>query len=269
MHFIETHAHLDASKYDHDRDAVVQRAVDAGIVQIVTVGADLPSSRAAVDLAGRYEMIYAAVGVHPHDAASVGPATLGELRELALHPRVVAVGEIGLDFYRNYAPREAQRKAFEGQLALASEIGKPVIVHIRDDKGQVGAYDTALSILCAWLPQHPARHSNVGVLHCFSGDLGTARAALDLGFYLGIDGPVTYPNAKPLQSLVAELPLDRLMLETDCPYLAPQARRGRRNEPAFIPYIADKVAELQGTKVQAVALVTTANAQRLFGLVEG
>jgi TatD DNase family protein len=160
-----------------------------------------------------------------------------------------------------------QQAAFEAQLALAAQVSKPVVVHIRDQRGQTGAYDDALAILRAWVSASPTRRAP-GVLHCFSGTAAIAEAALDLGFFLGVDGPVTYSNAsaRPLQALVAELPLDRLLLETDCPYLAPQARRGKRNEPAYLAHIGAKVAELQGVHVEDVAWATTANAQRLFGL---
>jgi TatD DNase family protein len=250
---------------------VIQRAVGAGVTQIITVGADLASSEAAVGLAEQHAGLYATVGVHPHGATKVRPATFAALRDLAAHPRVVAIGEIGLDFYRNYAPHDVQFAVFKRQLELATQIGKPVVVHIRDQKGQKDAYDAALAALHHWVSSLSASKlvgASPGVLHCYSGDLETAQAAIDLGFYLGIDGPVTYPNARSLQALVSTLPLDRVLLETDCPYLTPQAKRGRRNEPAYIPYIAEKVAELQSVSVGDVARATTANARRLFGLAE-
>jgi TatD DNase family protein len=265
----ETHAHLDDQKFDADRDEVVQRSKDAGIEWMVTVGTDLESSRAAIALSERYPNVYATVGIHPHHATIVNQALLATLRALAVHPRVVAVGEIGLDFYRDFAPRKAQRAAFKAQLDLAADINKPVVVHIRDKSGESGAYDEVLATLYDWLAGHSTVQSpNLGVLHCFSGNLASAQSAIDLGFYVGIDGPITYPNAKALRAVVAELPLDRLLLETDCPYLAPQKRRGRRNEPAYLPYIARKVAEIKGVDVRRVAQVTTANAERLFHLTE-
>jgi TatD DNase family protein len=265
--YVETHAHLDGTKFDRDRDAVIRRAVDAGVTQIITVGADLTSSKAAVALAEQHAGLYATVGVHPHGASDVTPATLDALCCLAAHPHVVAIGEIGLDFYRNYAPHDTQFAVFKRQLELAARVGEPIVVHIRDQKGKTDAYDAALVALGNWVSDLPA-DSSLGVLHCYSGDLETAQTAMDLGFYLGIDGPVTYPNARSLQSLVTKLPLDRALLETDCPYLTPQARRGRRNEPAYIPYIAEKVAELQDITVREVARVTTANARHLFGLAQ-
>jgi TatD DNase family protein len=272
-HWIDTHAHLDAPRFEADLDAVLRRAHEAGVKWIITIGADLASSRSAVALAERYEAVYATVGVHPHEARAADRSTLDEVRDLAAHPLVVAVGEIGLDYYRDLSPRHAQRAAFESQLALAGEAFKPVVVHIRDQRDCASAYDDALSILGTWtsgLSIRQSFHSPIlpspGVLHCFSGTPDAAEAALDLGFYLGVDGPVTYPNARALQAMVFGLPLERLLLETDCPYLAPQARRGKRNEPAYLPYIAEKIAELKGLSPSAVARTTTENARRLFRL---
>lgn len=267
MRWIDTHAHLDSPKFDADREAVIDRAREAGVWPIVTVGADLASSRAAVALAERYEGLYATVGVHPHEAKSVDGAVMEELRELARHARVVAVGEVGLDYYYEFSPREKQREAFEAQLALAGEVGKPAVVHLRDKRDETGAYELAGEMLAEWVAGGAAGTRAPGVLHCYSGTLEMGRAMMELGFYLGVDGPVTYPNARGLQAMVAELPLERLLLETDCPYLAPQARRGRRNEPAFLPYVGETVAELHGVEVAWVAEVTSANAARVFGVL--
>lgn len=267
--WIDTHAHLDSPKFEADREAVIRRAQEGQVMPIVTVGADLGSSRAAVALADQYTDLYATVGVHPHEARHVDASTLDELRDLAQHPRVVAVGEIGLDTYYEFSPRDIQREVFEAQLALASEVGKPVVVHLRDKEEETAVYDLAVEILSEWVPGERAARSGLpapGVLHCFSGTIEVAHMVLDLGFYLGVDGPVTYPNARALQAIVAELPLERLVLETDCPYLAPQARRGKRNEPAYLPFIGQKVAELHQTEVSQVAQITCENAARLFGL---
>jgi TatD DNase family protein len=245
-----------------------------GVTSIVTIGVDLLASRAAVALAESGTGVYAAVGVQPNAAHEVpwqpDGGTYVALRELLAHPRVVAVGEIGLDYYWDRCPRDVQHVAFEAQLALASEASKPVVVHIRDQRGETGAYDDALAILRTWASRLPAR-CLPGVLHCFSGTAEIAQAALELGFYLGVDGPVTFPNAsaRPLQALVKAVPLDRLVLETDCPYLSPQAHRGERNEPAYLPLIGAKVAELKGIDVLDVAQTTTSNARRLFGLRSG
>ncbi len=261
---IDTHAHLDHPKFDHDREAVIQRALDAGVGTIITVGADLASSRASIALAESHTGIFATVGAHPHDAKMVSLADLDELRRLAAHPTVVAIGEMGLDYYWDHSPHEVQKEVLEAQLGIAVEVGKPVVIHIRDKKGQRSAYEDALSILDKWADELPA--GRVGVLHCFSGDPDAAQRALALGFYLGIDGPVTYPNAAGLREVAAQIPLDRLLLETDCPYLTPQFRRGKRNEPAYLGQIAGAVAQAVGVSVERVAQATTENARRLFTL---
>lgn len=262
MTLIDTHAHLDFAKFDADRLAVIERATAAGVAAIVNVGADLASSRRAVELAEQHDTVYAAVGVHPHDAKKLDGATLGELRELANRSKVVAVGEIGLDFYRDLSPRDVQRRAFQAQLAWAAKLGKPVIIHDRD------AHDDIMEILGDWaagLKNSPLT-GRLGVLHTFSGDLSMAEQAMDLGFYISISGPVTYKNARQLPNLVQVLPLDRLLVETDCPFLAPHPHRGKRNEPAYVRLVAERIAELKGIAIDDVAMATTANARRLFEL---
>jgi TatD DNase family protein len=271
MRLVDTHAHLDDVRFGADVEDVIRRAVDAGVTQMVTVGTDLPSSRAAVALAQSHDEVYATVGLHPHRAATLTRAVLDEMRDLVGCPRVVAIGETGLDFFRDLSPRETQCEAFRVQLQLAVETNKPVVVHIRDQPGRSQAHDEAMAILHGWAVDLPASRcadlmARLGVLHCFSGGERWARAALELGFFLGIDGPVTYPSAKGLQAMVADLPLEALLLETDCPYLSPQPQRGCRNEPAFLPYIAAQVARLKGEKDQHVGQVTAANARRLFHL---
>ena len=267
IELVETHAHLDNPRFDQDREEVVARAIERGVVQMVTVGTDLVSSRAAVGLAEQHPGVYATVGIHPHASAGLSDDALDELATLASHPRVVAIGEIGLDYYHDYASREAQHAAFERQLALSADVGKPVVVHIRDRGGSNRAYDKTLAYLADWVRARVAEDGCLpGVLHCFSGDLHAAQRGLELGFYLGVDGPVTYPSAISLRALLAQVPLEHLLLETDCPYLAPQAHRGRRNEPAFLPHIARQVAEVYGLPVSRVAERTAASARRLFGL---
>jgi TatD DNase family protein len=255
LHLVDTHVHLDFEQFDQDREAVLRRAFEAGVTWLVDVGADLASSRRAVALAMREPRVWAAVGIHPHDADTVTPPALDELRALAMGPRVLAIGETGLDYYRDLSPRPRQRDAFAAQLALAQELGLPVIVHDRE------AHADALSILRA-----AARAGNElrGVLHCFSGDPDFAREVLDLGFYVGIDGPVTYPGARTLSEVARLVPLERLLLETDSPYLAPQARRGKRNEPAYVRLVAERVAELRGLSPEEVGRVTSDNACALF-----
>ena len=262
MTLIDTHAHLDSHKFDTDRAAVLERAKAAGVATLISVGADLYSSRRAVDLAEEHEAVYATVGIHPHDARTLDGEALATLRELAQRPKVVAIGEIGLDFYRDLSPRDVQRRAFQAQLGWAARLGKPVVIHDRE------AHNEILGILTDWargLGSVPLE-GRLGVLHTFSGDLAMAKSAIDLGFYISISGPVTYRNARQLPEIVQALPLDRLLVETDCPYLAPQPYRGKRNEPAHVQWVARRIAELKNQSFEDVARATTANAQRLFDL---
>jgi TatD DNase family protein len=259
---IDTHAHLDFSKFDVDRPAVIERARAAGVVAIVNVGTDLRTSRRAVELAKEYTAIHAAVGMHPHDAKKLDGTALAELRELARGPKVVAVGEIGLDFYRDLSPRDVQRRAFQAQLAWAAKMDKPVIIHDRD------AHDEIMEILTGWAMEQKNSPlvGRMGVLHTFSGNLSMAEKAIDLGFYISLSGPVTYKNADLLASVARALPLDRLLVETDCPFLTPHPHRGKRNEPAYVRLVAERIAALRGISLDELAKATTANAQRLFEL---
>lgn len=255
---IDSHAHLDFSQFDRDRAQVLERAWAAGLVAIVNAGADLPSSRAGVELAQKQPRVYASVGIHPHDAKELTAEALAELESLARAPKVVAIGEIGLDFYRDLSPRAAQRKAFESQLALASRLNKPVIIHDRDAHAEV------MAILRDWAST--LARPEKGVLHCFSGDLEMAQQAVEMGFLISIAGPITYQNSRKLPEIAAALPLSRLLVETDCPYLAPHPHRGKRNEPAYVALVADAVARARGSSAHEVGGATTANAARLFGL---
>jgi TatD DNase family protein len=261
--FVDTHCHLNFNLFETDMSQVLDNAWQAGVRRILMPGIDLPTSRSVIELSERYPWLYAAVGVHPNDALTWGDQTLQELRTLALHPRVLAIGEIGLDFYRDHAPRDVQLNVFSKQLALAAEIGKPVIIHSRQSLSEVWP------LLKEWQLQLLHQHSPLavccGVLHSYEGDLDTARQALDHGFFIGISGPVTFKNAPDRQKLVAALPLEGLLLETDAPFLAPQPVRGRRNEPAFIPLIAEKIAELHTQNLAVVAQITTHNSERLLG----
>ncbi len=249
---VDSHAHLDFPEFDPDRGAVIARARAAGMVAILNMGADLESSRASVALAQQYDFIYAAVGVHPHDAKTLTPTALEELRALARHPKVVAMGEIGLDYYRDLSPRPVQRQAFADQLALAAELGLPVVIHSRD------ALDDTLSILRGW--------TGGGVLHSYSGGPERLEEVLAMGFSIGISGPVTFATAHRLRTVAARVPLDRLLIETDCPYLTPEPHRGRRNEPAYVWYVAGAVARARGMPAEEVARITAENAARLFRL---
>lgn len=253
MQIFETHCHLNNARFDDDREAVIARAREAGVTELIEIGYDLESSREAVALAKPEAGIYAAVGIHPHDAATWDAEAEEEIRRLAALPGVVAIGEIGLDFYRDLSPRDAQYTAFAAQLDLASELGLPVIIHTRESMSE------ALEVLTpygnAGLP---------GVLHCWSGTVQQAHNAVSLDFYLGIGGVLTYKNAGDLIDVVRAIPLERMLLETDCPYLPPTPHRGKRNEPAYLPLIAEKIADLKETPVAAVVQTTRDNAFRLF-----
>ncbi|MGC8874827.1 MAG: TatD family hydrolase [Chloroflexia bacterium] len=249
--FFDTHTHLNTEAFAADLSEVLARARSAGVDRMLVVGFDLPSSRAAVALA-REPGLYAAVGIQPHYAGETGVQELEMLRSLASSPGVVALGEIGLDYYRDRAPRPAQRELFRRQLDLARELGLPVVIHARD----------ALGDLLEELRRAGA--GSRGVMHCFSGTPQEARAFLELGLCLSIAGPVTYPRATRLAEVVRLVPRDRLLLETDCPWLPPQRHRGTRNEPAYLVEIAEQVAALRGEPVEELARATTQNARALF-----
>lgn len=258
VRLVDSHLHLDYDRFDGERDGVVARAVAAGVGAMITIGTDLATSRAAVALAERYGPVWAAVGVHPNEADGWDEGTADALRALAAHPKVVAIGEIGRDNHWDRVAPARQQEVFEAQLALAAELGMPVVIHDRE------AHDEIMETLRRWVSRLTSQ-SGPGVLHCFSGDGRMAREALALGFYLGVDGPVTFKNAAALHELVSGLPLNRLLIETDAPFLTPHPRRGKRNEPAYVRYVAEQVAALMGRPVEEVATVTTGNARRLFG----
>jgi TatD DNase family protein len=262
MNLVDSHAHVHFPRFDKDRKAVIERARKAGLTAIVEIGTNLASSRAAVALAEGLEegrdFVYAAVGVHPHDAKTLTPVVLDEIRSLARHPQVVAIGEIGLDYYRNHSPRPTQRRAFARQLELATELSLPVIVHSRDSADQDRrAHNDVLAALRDW--------EGSGVIHSYSAGVGGLDDVLDLGFFVGISGPVTFPKANELRMVAARAPLDRLLVETDCPYLTPKPYRGRRNEPAYVQYVVEAIAIARDATPKAVAEATTQNARRLFG----
>lgn len=251
---IDSHAHLDFSQFKHDRDTVIDRALDAGVSKIINVGTDLASSEKSLALARHYTAIHAAVGIHPHDAKTLTPKTLKTLSKLAANGKVVAIGEIGLDFYRDLSPRDQQRVAFRQQIRLAIELGMPVVVHDRDAHAEV------LRIL-----REEKAHQVGGVLHCFSGDIRMAREGLEMGFLISFAGPITYGGEKK-QAIAGEIPLESILVETDCPFLTPVPHRGKRNEPAYVRYVAEKIAQIRGITLEEVAKATGENAARVFGL---
>lgn len=252
---IDSHAHLDDPRFDPDRAEVLARARSAGVKAVICVGSDFASSRRAVTLAEEEPGLYAAVGVHPHEAAGVVPRMWDGLRLLAGTNRVVAWGEIGLDFHYNFSPPDVQDAVFRKQLELALECSLPVIVHDRE------AHKETMAIL----NEFPGL--NGVVLHCFSGGMEMAEECLARGYYLGIGGTLTYPKNGLLREIIRTAPLDRLLLETDCPYLAPQPWRGKRNEPAYLTAVVETIAEIKGTVPEEVAAATSANARRFFNLV--
>lgn len=252
---IDSHCHLDAERFDDDRPAMLARARARGVARFVTVGCDEENSRRAIGLAAAHTDIYATVGVHPHEAEKASPNFVDAIRVLAAHEKAVAIGECGLDYYYDHSPRERQREVFAKQIALAREVGKPIIVHVRD------AWDDCLDVMKA----EGARDCG-GVIHCFSGSLDFARASLDLGLYISIPGIVTFKKAGALPEVVPAVPADRLLVETDSPYLAPVPHRGKRNEPAYVRDVAEKVAELRGEDIETTIENTGANARALFGI---
>ncbi|MXV74329.1 TatD family deoxyribonuclease [Candidatus Poribacteria bacterium] len=251
--FIDSHAHIQLSQFNRDRDAVLKRAHEAAVTNILVIGFDMETSLGAVALAEKHPHIYATVGMHPHDAKDLTSEILKTFRELAAHPKVIALGEMGLDYYRNLSPRPVQKAAFEEQLDLAEELQMPIVIHNRD------AYMDILPIL-------EARQGRIrGVLHCFTGDVELMHRSLAIGFHIGIGGIVTYPNAKDVQTVAKEVPENRLLIETDCPWLAPQFRRGKRNEPAYVRAVAENIAELRSTTVETIGEITTQNFNLLMG----
>jgi len=287
--FTDTHCHLDFNKFDEDREAVLQRALEAGIARMLIPGLDWNSSLAAIKLAGSHPGLFAAVGFHPTDVEKWQETSYEQLKGLIMesrgkpleiqeqapgpHKKIVAIGEIGLDYYWVKEPEKQahQREILKQQLLLAQEVNKPVIIHMREENDAWfgPASIDLLEILSEW--QGALRRQNhplaerPGVLHSFNGNLESAQRALDLNFYIGVTGPVTYKNAEEKRQIIRQLPLDRLLIETDSPFLTPVPMRGKRNEPAFVIHIADKIAQIHMTTLEQIGEKTTGNATRLFG----
>jgi TatD DNase family protein len=265
----DSHCHLDFNVFEGDRSLVVERAQEAGVTHLMNPAIDLDSSLIVTKLAEAYEMVYAAVGVHPNSATTWRESTTDALEQLARHPKVAAIGEIGLDYYRNHASHEQQREVFYQLLQLATKANLPVIIHSRDASPQdCRATEDVLEILRGWRQdldhEHHPLAQQPGVMHSYSGGLKFGNQAMELGFYIGITGPVTFRNAPELQQMVSELPLDRILIETDAPFLTPHPYRGKRNEPAYVRLVADKIAEIQQVSTEVVADTTSKNAKRLF-----
>lgn len=254
---IDTHTHLDDARYNDDRDAIIARAREAGVERFITIGCDLATSESAVALAVQHDFVYASIGVHPHEVKHIQDNWYDEFRRLAKNKKVVAYGEIGLDYHYNHSSPKEQRERFREQIQLAHELRLPVIIHTREADA-----DTV-----AILREEKASEIG-GVFHCFSGNAALAKDALDLGFYLSFSGILTFQNATALREIAKTAPLDRVLIETDCPYLTPVPHRGKRNEPAFVTHVAAQLATIRadvtGLDANTIALATTRNAKRLF-----
>lgn len=253
--YFDSHAHLDGERFDEDRDLVINRAKANGIGLIMNPGADFDSSVRAVELAQKYDMIYAAVGIHPHDASSLDEHMLSMIEMLSKKPKVQAIGEIGLDFHYDYSPRDVQRHWFREQLRLAKRLNLPVIIHDREANQET--FDT--------LSDENAFETGV-LMHCYSGSAELAKAYVKKGAYISIAGPVTFKNSRKLIEVVGAVPLDRLMIETDSPYMTPEPFRGKRNESLYVTYVCEKIAQIKGIELSEAARATTANAKMFFNI---
>lgn len=257
MRLTDTHCHLDFDRFDQDREKVIKNAIDSGVERFLVPGIDLDSSAAAIKLAEQYPEIYAGVGVHPNSGMTWQSGTLTQLRDLAKHPKVVAIGEIGLDYYREWTPHNIQKKIFNSQLELATEMKLPIVVHDRE------ASQDLYQMLAEWKAQ-ATNENGLGVLHSYSGDSEQAKLALELGFYIGISGPVTFKNAQKLREVVKLLPEDKMLIETDAPYLTPYPYRGKRNQPGYVKHIAEQIAVLRECAPSEIGDQTTRNGKQLF-----
>ena len=253
---IDSHCHLDFDAFDGIRDRTVAEANDAGVHTIVNIGVDLNTSRRSIELAERFDCVYATVGVHPHDAKTCNQTTLSELRILAAHRKVVAIGEIGLDFYRDLSPRRIQKEVFRQQLELAVELKKPIVIHTRD------SFNETVKIV-----EEFASSLVGGVFHCFPGDVNDARRVIDLGFVVGLGGVVTFPRSG-MSRVASEIPLNKIVLETDAPFIAPVPHRGKTNRPAYVAYVCNRIAELRDITTEEVDTVTDTACRNLYRLVE-
>jgi len=251
----DTHVHLNDSQFNDDIDEVIGRASAAGVAYMVVVGFDRPTITRALELIEKYDFLYASVGWHPVDAIDMKVEDLAWLEDVAAHPKVVALGEMGLDYHWDKSPKEIQKEVFRKQIGLAKKLKMPIIIHNRD------AAQDILQIL-----QEEGAEEVGGIMHCFSGSPEMAKQCLDLNFHISLGGPVTFKNAKKPKEVAIQVPIDRLLIETDCPYLAPHPYRGKRNEPSYVKLVAEQIAELKGVTLEEIAHATTANAKKLFGI---
>ncbi|NOU76590.1 YchF/TatD family DNA exonuclease [Paenibacillus sp. LMG 31458] len=251
----DSHTHLNAEQFNEDQDEVIQRALDAGVTRIVNVGFNRETIPSSIALAERYDFIYSTVGWHPVDAIDMMPGDLEWIEELCKHEKVVAIGEIGLDYYWDKSPKDIQQRVFREQIRLARKLEMPIVIHNRD------AHQDILHIL-----KEEKAEEVGGIMHCFSGSWETAKQCLDMNFHISFGGPVTFKNAKQPKEVLAQVPLDRLLIETDAPYLTPHPFRGKRNETGYVRLVAETAAEIRGMTLEEIAEITTNNAIRLLGL---
>ncbi|MFT3657093.1 putative metal-dependent hydrolase YcfH [Bacillus sp. B01(2024)] len=249
----DTHAHLNAEQFDTDLEEVIARAKAEKVERIVVVGFDKPTITRAMELIEEYDFIYAAIGWHPVDAIDMTEEDLLWIKELSAHEKVVAIGEMGLDYHWDKSPKDIQKEVFRKQIALAKEVNLPIIIHNRD------ATEDVVTIL-----KEEGAEEVGGIMHCFTGSAEVARQCMDMNFYISFGGPVTFKNAKKPKEVAKEIPNDRLLIETDCPFLTPHPFRGKRNEPSYVKYVAEQLAELKGLTYEEIASITTENAKRLF-----
>ncbi|MFJ5625227.1 TatD family hydrolase [Peribacillus loiseleuriae] len=251
----DTHVHLNDKQFEEDLEEVIQRTKESGVSNVVVVGFDRPTITRAMELVEEYDFIYAAVGWHPVDAIDMTDEDLHWIEELAAHPKVVAIGEMGLDYHWDKSPKDIQKDVFRKQIKLAKKVKLPIIIHNREATADI------IEIL-----KEENAHEVGGIMHCFSGSPEIAKECVEMNFYISLGGPVTFKNAKKPKEVAAEIPLDRLLIETDCPYLAPHPFRGKRNEPAYVKLVAEQIAEIKEITLEEVAKATTWNAKKLFGI---
>jgi TatD DNase family protein len=264
--FVDSHAHLDGKQFDSDREQVIARARDAGVQTMVAIGNGdgPPHLDAGIQLADKYSFMYATVGIHPHEASLASDHALAELERLAAHPKVIAWGEIGLDYYYDHSPRETQKSVFTKQMELAAAASLPIVIHCRPSDNSENAWEDCLGMIQEqWAPTGIG-----GILHCFTGNWVQAKRALDMGFMISFAGNVTFPKAQQIRDAALQVPLDRMLIETDCPYLAPIPYRGKRNEPAYVKETARKIGELRGLSMEEVGEQTARNFYNFFKIAE-
>lgn len=254
--FFDTHAHLNAEQYNDDLREVIDRALAQGVSRIVVVGFDRPTIEKAMELVEEYDFIYASIGWHPVDAIDMTEEDLLWIEELSSHPKVVALGEMGLDYYWDKSPKDVQKQVFRKQIQLAKKVKLPIVIHNRD----------ATADIVEILKEEGAEEVG-GIMHCFSGSPETAQECVKMNFYISLGGPVTFKNAKKPKEVAEVIPLEKLLIETDCPYLAPHPFRGKRNEPSYVKLVAEQIAEIKNVSVEEVAKVTTENAKKIFGMI--